>query len=212
MKNLPRRSFLATPALLLTRNAVAETLLPGHPGALSLTPGDGGVMMFRSAGIDDFISVPATQARIAFALPIAGREVAGIAFAAGSTLELVTLVGWDNARLRILGLEVLNWKIPTGAMLSSRFSSTGDRTRLLIARYAALPRPGLPRHWENWTDLLAWRDGAPLADAPVHHPPAGTMQARLADLRQRSMTLIAPPFQILTTGMLDSLDVAGALD
>jgi hypothetical protein len=211
MIRLPRRLLLAAPALLLARTAAAARLCPGRDGALSLTP-DGNQAVFRCDGIDGAITLPDAEARIAMALPIAGRQVAGIAFAAAVSLDLVALVGWDNARLRILGLEVLRWQSADGAMLSSRFTGVGDRTRLLVAREAATPRPGLPRRWETWTDLLAWRDGAPLADAPVRTPLAGTMQARLAALRRRCTALLDPPLQTLTADMLASLDPARALE
>jgi hypothetical protein len=153
---------------------------------------------FRIDGIDGAITLPAVRARIAFALPIAGREVAGVAFAAdppGGSLDLVALCGWDGACLRILGLEILSYAGADGASLASCFAGVGDRSRLRIERTASVPRHGLPLRWESWTDLVAWRDQAPLADAPVRPPLPGTRQAALAAGRARVFTLLNEPCQ-----------------
>lgn len=210
MLRLTRRTVLASPALLLAGPAAAARLRPDQDGALALTPDGAGQILFRADGIDGAIVLPAAGARLAMLLPIAGRQVAGITFAADATLDLVALIGWDGAMLRILGLEVLGWRRPDGAMLSSRFAGVGDRTRLRITRVAATPRPGLPHHWESWTDLLAWRDGAPLADAPVRPPLPGTAQARLAAFRRRTIAFLEPPVQVLTPDMITALNPEAA--
>jgi len=202
---LSRRLLLAVPALLLLRPATAASLQPGRRAGLMLEPADPDKAAFSGQGIVGSVTVPQGRARIAFLMPIAGREVAAVAFAAdqpGCTLDLVALVGWDGACLRILGLEVLNFSSQDGASLSSRFAGVGDRTRLGVARTAAVPRPGLPKRWENWTDLLAWRDFSPFADAPVRTPLPGTRQAALADIRAQVIALLSPPCQAVTPALL----------
>ena len=151
--------------------------------------------MFSRDGVVGAVTLPQARARIAMWLPIAGREIVGIAFAAdppGGMLDLLALVGWDGACLRILGLEVLAFTGVDGASLSSRFAGIGDGTRISIARTAGVPRHGLPKRWETWIDLLAWRDLAPLADAPVRPPLPGTRQADMAVIRARVISRAQP--------------------
>jgi len=208
MTPLSRRLLLAAPALLLVRAAAGASLQPGRVAGLSLLPADPDQpdqVVFGAEGVAGAVTLPMDRARIAFVLPIAGREVVGIAFAAdppGATLDLVALVGWDGACLRILGLEVLSCSGADGASLASRFAGVGDRTRISIARTAGVPRPGLPKRWENWTDLLAWRDGLPLADAPVRVPLVGTRQAEVAVVRVRVVGLLSTPCQGVTPALL----------
>src|SRR5215472_1657450 len=170
---LSRRGLLTGAMLLASRPAVAARL--------TLEASGDGQAALRFEGIDGAITLPASWARIAFALPIAGREVAGVAFAAdqpAAAMDLVAMCGWDGACLRLLGLEVLGFTGPDGANLASRFAGVGDRTRLRIERTAAVPRPGLPLRWESFSDFLAWRDRAPLVDAPVRAPLPGTRRPR----------------------------------
>lgn len=200
---LSRRRLLAAATLLLARPALAApvTLEPSDPDQAAL----------RFAGIDDPVTVPQDRARIAFMLPIADREVAGVAFAAdppGAKLDLVALAGWDGACLRLLGLEVLSFADASGASLSSRFAGVGDRTRLRIERSGSVPRPGLPLHWESWTDLLAWHDQGPLADAPVRMPLPGTRQAALAAARARVIALLTEPCRSVTPSLIAAAQTA----
>ena len=197
MSLLSRRAVLAAATLLAVRPAVAARL--------TLDAAADGQAGFHFDDIDGAITLPATRAHIVFTVPIAGREVAGIAFAADrpdATLDLVALCGWDGACLRVLGLEIYSLAGPDGANLASRFAGVGDRTRLRIERTAAIPRPGLPLRWEIFTDLLAWRDQAPLADTPVRPPLAGTRQAALAAARVRITALLSEPCQAVTAPML----------
>ncbi|MCW3473995.1 hypothetical protein [Limobrevibacterium gyesilva] len=203
---LARRLILTAPALLLARPAAAARLRPDRPGPVVLLPAESGRMALRCEGIDDAVTVPGARARIAMLLPVAGRDIAGIAFAAdgiAGRLDLMALAGWDGARLRILGMEVLGWAGADGSSLSSRFAGVGDRTRLRVQRVAAMPRPGAPKVgapkvWETWTDLLAWRDRAPLADSPVRPGAPGSWQARLAAMRARAAALLDPPCLAVT--------------
>jgi hypothetical protein len=204
MSLLSRRLVLAGAALLAVRPAAAARL--------ALDPSGDDPAALRFDGIEGAITLPPARARVAFTLPIAGREVAGVAFGAdppGVTLDLVALCGWDGAVLRVLGLEVLSFAGPDGANLASRFASVGDRTRLSIERTAAAPRPGLPLRWENFTDFLAWREQAPLANAPVRAPLPGTRQAALAVGRARVAALLGEPCQSVTAEMIAA--VANAL-
>ena len=197
MRLLSRRTMLAAAAMLAVRPAVAARL--------ALEPAGGDQAALRFEGVEGAITVPSARARIAFALPIAGRQVAGVAFgadAAGTTLDLVALCGWDGACLRLLGLEVLSLSGAGGANLASRFAGVGDHTRLRVERTAAVPRPGLPLRWESFTDFLAWREKGPLADAPVHSPLPGTRQAALAAGGGGVAALLGEPRQAVTAAMI----------
>jgi hypothetical protein len=205
MRLLSRRALLTASALLIARPVVASQM--------ALEPAGDDQAAFRVDGIDGAITVPAARARIAFALPIAGREVAGVAFAAdppAGSLELVALCGWDGACLRILGLEMLSYAGADGASLASRFAGVGDRTRLRVERTASVPRPRLPLRWESWTDLLAWRDQAPLADMPVRPPLPDTRQAALTAARSRVAVLLSDPCQAVTNSMIEVVANAAA--
>jgi hypothetical protein len=199
---LPRRALLAaalfgapaTPAVA----ADHATLRPGVASQIGFSPLPQERVAFRASGLAPAIDLPAPRARIAALLPIAGRQVAVLAFGAdppgsAARLDLAALVGWDGAVLRVLALEVLNWQAASGAWLATRLAATADRTRLLLTREAAVPRGALPWQREHWTDLLGWRDGAALADAPPRPPAPGTWQAQLAAMRARVAVRLAAP-------------------
>jgi hypothetical protein len=213
MTLLTRRLLLAAPALLVPRRAAAAMLQPGHATGLNLDPAEPDQVAFSADDIIGAVMLPQGRARLVALLPIAGRDVAAVAFAAdppGGTLDLLALIGWDGACLRVLGLEVLNYSGPNGASLSSRFAGVGDRSRISIARTASTPRRGLPKRWENWIDYLAWRDGAPLADAAIRTPLAGTRQADLGAIRAEIITALSPPCQAVTAALL--VPVHGGFD
>ncbi|HEY2132773.1 MAG TPA: hypothetical protein VGH36_07345 [Acetobacteraceae bacterium] len=201
MGSFTRRRLLAAPAILLAPLDLARPaprlarLRPERIGPVFVEPAAAGTTLFHADRIEGAVTLPSPDARLVALLPIAGREVACLAFAADppwGKLSLMSIAGWDGVRLRLLGLEVLNLTGVDGALLSSRFAGVGDRTRLRIGREAARPRAALPRAWENWTDLLAWRDSAPLAAALVRPPLPGTWQAAL---RNRSDALLTTPRQ-----------------
>lgn len=207
MTMLARRRLLAAPAALLAPLALSPPPPPPRPRAM-LRPGrlgewliaaeGAGTSVFRAEAMDGAIALPSPTAHMAALLPMAGRQVACLAFAVPlpqGALSAIALAGWDGARLRLLGLEVANWQGAAGGRLWSRLGGVGDRTRLRIAREAASVRPGLPRAWENWTDYLAWRNGAALATVQIRPPPAESWQARLAALRALSDGLLATPRQ-----------------
>ncbi len=202
---LPRRLLLAATALLVPRPAVAAPPQRGHAARLTLDPDDPEKVSFGGDGVVGSVTLPQARVRIAALLPIAGRELAAIAFAAdrlGTTVDLLALIGWDGLCLRILGLEVLSLSAPDGTSLSSRFAGVGDHSRISITRTAAIPRAGRPKRWENWIDLLAWRNLAPLADAPVRAALLGTRQAEFAAIRAKVIAGLSPPCQAITPELL----------
>ena len=186
---LARRTLLAT-VLGAAAPPRVLTLRPGAPSAVGFAALPQERLAFRAEGLTPPIIVPAARARLAAALPIAGRQVAVLAFAADpqdarGRLDLAALAGWDGAGLRVLALEVLSWQAPGGGWLGTRITAAGDGRRLLLTRDAAAPRGARPWRRESWTDLLAWQDGAALADAPARAPLPGTWQAQLAATRAR---------------------------
>jgi hypothetical protein len=214
MTALSRRTLLAAPGLLLARRCSAATLQSGVTSAVSLELGAPDQAVFRAGGIVGAVALPQARARIAMWLPIAGREIVGIAFAAdppGGMLDLLALIGWDGACLRVLGLEIWNFAGADGASLASRFAGVGDRTRIRISRTAGIPRPGLPKRWETWIDLLSWQALSPLADAPVRTPLPGTQQAELAGIRAQVIESLSPACQAITPAQLAEFCPVGAV-
>jgi hypothetical protein len=207
MTAILRRRLLSAPAALLAPLALTPPappprpramLRPGRPGEWQIAADAPGQTLFRAEGMDGAIALPCPGARMAGLLPIAGRQVACLAFAVPSLrgeLSAIALAGWDGDGLRLLGLELADWRGAQGGRLWSRYGGVADRTRLRIGREAAVVRPDKPRAWENWTDYLAWREGAALAQALVRPPPAGSWQARLAALRGLGDRLLATPRQ-----------------
>jgi hypothetical protein len=199
MHKLPRRAALAAPLLLLARPAAAARLHPDIEGHLTLTADGPNQAALRCEGIDGTVHVPLGRARIAAILPVADRDIACVAFAddppsGDGDLDLVALIGWDGAALRVLGLDVLHWTGLDGSLLNCRIAGIGDRTRLRLAREATGPS-AQPRRWEQWTDYWQWTNAAPLRDTPVRPPPSGTWQARLAQARGRAERFLAVPRQ-----------------
>jgi hypothetical protein len=210
-----RRTLLA--ALLGAPAARVDfaMLRPRVASAIGFVPLPRERVAFRAAGLDPSITLPAPRARLAGLLPIAERQVAMLAFGADppgspARLDLVAIVGWDGAGLRVLALEVLGWQAADGGSLATRFAATGDRTRLLLTSDAAAPRGARPWRREHWTDLLAWREGSALADAPVRPPAPDTWQARLASVRGAVAARLAAPCSDIaedTIGLLAAADL-----
>jgi len=194
-----RRAVLALPLLGMRGSDPGEVamLRPGVGSQITFTRMPDERLAFRAIGLEPAITLPAARARRTALLPIAGRQVAVLAFgadpSADATLDLAAIVGWDGARLRVLALEVLRWQAADGGGFSTRLTATGDRTRLLLRRDAAAPRGALRWQRESWTDVLAWHDGAALADDPVRAPLPQSWQARLAAARARVAGRLARP-------------------
>jgi hypothetical protein len=205
---ITRRLTLVAPALLLAHPAPAA-LLPGT-GRVVLERAEDGRAVMRCESTPQTITFPATRARIAMMLPLAGRDLAGLAFGADTPagrLDLLALAGWDGAQLRILGLEVLAWTGADGSSLSSRFASYGDRSALRVQRTAGSRQPpaeGKPARtrWESWTDVLAWKDRSILTDAPIRPGAERSWQARLAERRARLAALLQPACTDVTMEMV----------
>jgi hypothetical protein len=199
---LTRRMLLAAPLFGVpmpeARVPASAMLRPGTISAIGFAPLPRERVAFRAQGLAPAITLPATRVRRAALLPIADRQLVVLAFAAdpnaAARLDLGAFVGWDAGGLRVLALEVLAWRAADGGGFATRLTATGDRTRILLQRDAAAPMGGGTR-WrrESWTDLLAWRAGAPLQDAPVRTPLPGTFQAMLAGVRARVAARLARP-------------------
>ena len=199
MHALPRRAALVAPLLLLARPAAAARLRPDTEGRLTLTADGPHQAALRCEGLEGAVHVPLGRARIAAILPIADRDIACVAFAddppAGNgDLDLLALIGWDGAGLRVLGLDVLHWTGLDGSLLNCRIAGVGDRSRLRLAREAT-GATAHPRRWEQWTDYWQWTNAASLHDAPVRPPLADTWQARLAQARGRAERFLTVPRQ-----------------
>ncbi len=194
---LTRRALLAAPIASASSAAQPAMLRPGVASVLTFVPLPHERLAFHAAGLDPAITLPAPRARLVGLLPVAGRQVAMLAFgadpSAAAWLDLAALVGWDGARLRVLALEVLRWRAPGGATLDTRLRATADRTRVELRRDAGAPRGGRPWRRESWIDRLAWRDGGALADSPTRAPPPGTFQAHLAAARARVAARLSRP-------------------
>lgn len=198
---ITRRALFAAPLLAapapVPPPAPEAALRPGTRSGLTFTPLPHERLAFHAAGLAPAIALPAPRARLAGLLPLAGRQVAMLAFAAdpsaASRLDLMALVGWDGARLRVLALEVLRWQAPDGAALDTRVRASSDRMRVELRRDAGAPRGGRPWLRESWIDLLAWQEGGPLRDAPRRAPVPGTFQSRLAAARARLAIRLALP-------------------
>ena len=86
--------------------------------------------------------------------------------------------------------------------------AAGDATHLRLSAEASRAEHRKPAHHEAWTDLLAWREGAPLTTADPGKS-AGPWQTRADATRARVAALLTPARTKLT---LDMLDPTGLLD
>lgn len=215
---MPRRDVLLSTLAAAMPAGPRARLRPGQASGLGFTPLPGERVAFRATGIAGSVIIPVARASIRAVLKLADREVALLSFAADpgadgldgdgppGRLDMAAIVGWDGMALRLLALEPLRWQAdpagPTDARLNTRFAATGDRCRLLLQRDAAAPRGALPMHHESWTDLLAWRDGGALADAPAHPSAPGSWQWHLAAARARMIARLARPCDAVTDDVL----------
>lgn len=217
---LARRALLAAPLLLAgappppAADAASALLLkPDSPRVPFTVAVLAGVARLEIGGLAAGATLPADRLRLLPLLPIAGREIVAIAFGAdteaGTSRDLVALIGWDGERLRILAVETLSWRGPGGAALDTRIAATPDRLHLRLFRTESAARPVQRPYRDVWGDLLAWRDRAPLADALPHRPRPGTWQAAMAAARARMLEWLQTPRTSLTladlapTGILE---------
>ncbi len=207
----PRRAVLAAPLLAAAAPAPPEPtvvaplapvflLKPGSPRVPLTLAVAAGVARLDIGGLG--ATLPADRLRLLPPLPIAGREILPVAFGAdteaGTTRDLVAVIGWDDAQLRILAVETLSWRGPGGAALDTRLAATPNRRHLRLFRTESAARPVQRPYRDVWGDLLAWRDRAPLADALPHRPRPGTWQAAMAAVRARMLDWLETPRTGLT--------------
>jgi hypothetical protein len=202
--DLQRRRLLTLSPFIALRAPTARAALQAGPPALRIADGSA---TLRLEPDGPAVAVPADEARIAAALALGGRQVVAVAFRAalfmGSRAELAALVGVDGAHPRILGVELLNWRSPSGAILATHLSATPDGTRIRLERVGTRPRPDLPPAHESWIDYLRLEEGTPLADAPVHAVVPGTCQSALAFTRTRVAAALAAPCDRIDHAWLD---------
>ena len=223
---LSRRHLLLAAPLLM---AAAPRPVPPH-GTVRLRP-QGPAVAYRVgvepaasrltfAGFRQIFTLPGEATPLG-TYPIAGREVLAIGFdasaLAGVTQKLVALIGWDGKTLRLLDVETLEFASSDNgsqSSLAAHLAPSPDHRALQLIVEASRAEHGKPAHRENWTDLLAWHDGAPLAPGGTSKAAAGTWQARMDASRTRIAALLTPPRTVLTldmlapTGLLDPLGAA----
>lgn len=213
---LSRRAALIA-ALAAATQARAEAgprarLRPDTLSALGFTPLPRERVEFRASGLAGTVIVPVARVALRAVVPLADRAVALLSFAAdrdapAGRLDLAAIVGCDADGLLLLALEVLRWQAEPAhgglaATLSTRISATGDRSALLLRRDAAVPRGNLTQRRESWTDVLAWRNAAPLADTPPWPPLKGTWQHRLSQDRARVIAALSARRDAVTEDLL----------
>jgi hypothetical protein len=204
--NLTRRSLLAVPAAFAVP----------HAGSPSLEPLAQGHVILRGVATAEGLILPATRARILARLTLSGHTVAAIAFGATATdsatdlagIDLVALAALDSsAAPRLLALEFLTYASaangdPASVRLDTRLAATSDGARIRLARSAAFTRSPTLVERSAWIDYFAWNDGGPLADAPIHPAPAGSLAAELATRRARVRIALAAPVAEITPALL----------
>ena len=215
---ISRRTLLASPLLIAAapapkRSGTGVRLRPGGPAAglrLTVHPMATGLSF---TGFRESFVLPG-EASILGTFPIAGRELLGITFdasaLAGVTQKLAALIGWDGKTLRILDVETLAFSSGDNGSQSTLKAqlAAGDAAHLRFTVEASRAERHKAAHHESWTDLLAWREGAPLTTADPGKA-AGPWQARADATRTRVAALLTPPRTKLT---LDMLDPTGLLD
>lgn len=146
------------------------------------------------------IAVPAGRLRQLATFPLGTAQVVVLGFAADlpeGRRDLLAVASGGQVR----ALELLDWQGSDGARLQTRLSAVPDRQRLRLERSASAPR-GRGRRHEDWTDYLAWQEGAAMVDAPVRPVLAGTWQAALAAQRADMRALLADGPRALPPGLL----------
>jgi hypothetical protein len=168
-----------------------------------------GAATTHATDLGGVITLPSAQIRLAGRLLLAGREVLLATFPAGSALDVLAVVGWDDARFRLLALEPIAVRAPEGLALSTRLTASLEEPVVRLITELSAPRgPTLPFHLQ-WIDYLKFRSGAPMSDMPARPPMAGGCQARLAGIRAHVADLLAASPQ--TVGW-DDLAAVGLLE
>jgi hypothetical protein len=192
---LSRRATFAAPLLLMRPAWAASRLEAGPEGFAALT----------APGVRNALLLPAAGARLLPAITCGGEAVAVASFAleAGAVrMEWAVLALAQDDAMALLALEPLSWRGPGGARMATRLAASGDRRQVIFRRESAVPET--PTLWrrEAWTDYLAWRVPAGLADAPVRAPMAGTKQDAVAAWRRRAAVVVAAGPRVLAPALL----------
>ncbi len=198
-----RRALLLSPALLLAP-ALLLGARPGRcaeqgaaPGQFRLAAAPGERVVVTSRCARGGVTLPATRARLLAELAFGTDRAALVAFAAdaapSTACDLMAVIGADAVGLRLLAIEVLEWRRNDGAHLGTHAAVTPDGARLVLAREAARPLSDrLVWRREAWTDALAWRGGQAMPDAPLRPRRPGTWQASLGEGRAQVAALLEP--------------------
>lgn len=166
-----RRLLLAVSALVLSRASVRGADLFEEP----VEPLGG-------------IVVPAERARVLAAAALGGTAAVLIAFGADTAAGQRDLLAVAAGGV-LVALEPLVWRGTEGSRLGTRVTFVPDGQRLRLQRIGTVPR-GQGYHREDWTDYLAWNNGAPMHDAPARPVLAGTWQAVLSEQRAGMRALL----------------------
>jgi hypothetical protein len=197
--DMARRSLLlAAPLLLLAGRARAGL------GGLRLEAAGEGQVALTGPGVRRALVLPATGARLLAPVACGGEVLAVAAFRqeeAGAAVEWGALALALDGAVALLALEPLAWRAGA-ARMATRMNSAGDRRQVAFQRDSALQETATLWRREAWTDYLAWRAPAGLADAPVRTPPAGTRQAVVAGWRKRAAALVAASPAAVTPALL----------
>ena len=209
---LSRRALLLAAPVVMSRTAHAS------PAPLRLEPAVEGMVALTGPGIRQPLLLPGRGARLLPALRCGGELLSVVVVAleeAGAVLDWAVVALALDDQVALLALEPLAWrgaaKPEIGApRLATRFSTTGDRSRVQWQREAAVPES--PTLWrrEAWTDYLAWAPPCGLADAPVRAPRPGTHQHLVAQWRQRAAALVASAPRAVTPELLASAGLQAA--
>ncbi len=196
---LARRSLLLALPLLLPAAARAAPL------GLRLEPVVDGTVALTGPGVRRALLLPATGARLLAPVGCGGELLTVAAFRqeeGGAAIEWGALALAFDGTVALLALEPLAWA-SGGARMATRIHSAGDRRQIAFQRDSA--QPASPTLWrrEAWTDYLAWRAPAGLADAPVRAPLAGTRQAAVAQWRHLAAALVAREPAAITPALLE---------
>jgi hypothetical protein len=154
---------------------------------------DGGRLMFNGEGSGGWapIELPSPQIIMSGRLSLIGREMLVVSFRGSPFLDLLAVIGWDDAQMRILAIEPETVRAPEGTALSTRLAASGEEPFLRVTSALSDPRgQTLPFHLQ-WMDMLSFRSRLPLTEVAMRPPLAGSCQARLASVRGFVTSMLA---------------------
>ena len=203
---LSRRSLLLAAPLLLAGPARAAG------AGLRLEKAGEDQVALTGPGVRRALLLPALGARMLAPVGCGGEMLAVVSFRqdeGAAAVEWGALALALDGTVALLGLEPLGWRA-SGARMGTRLMSGGDKRQIAFQRDSAVPET--PTLWrrETWTDYLAWRAPAGLADSPVRVPLAGTRQAAVAEWRRRAGAVVAEQPQAVTPALLAAAGLQAA--